>query len=245
MREETVRSDSRENVDNEVVERAVPGVLYLRDVLQLVVDGLNDGPLAQQNLVLRTHEHVPHIVAHARDKLYSVDEEHLEKCLADIAPVPAELAPDVLHVALVPERFAVVGVAGSDHEVEYFSPVVDDQVQLEAVEPSHCGLSFLGQTGESTVRVHALDVAHSQCRRVREADAGALAQKHVLDEQCQAEGHFLFQFHEAAVGGEDGEPGMEQDEYDHYLRIAHAVGLVPATFAVIPSLIEGVFLPDF
>lgn len=59
--EETISSDSRENVDNEVVERAVPGVLYLCDVLQLVVDGLNDGPLAQQNLVLRTHEHVPHI----------------------------------------------------------------------------------------------------------------------------------------------------------------------------------------
>ena len=71
--EETVSGDSRENVDNEVVERAVPGVLYLRDVLQLVVDGLDDGPLAQQNLVLRTHEHVPHIVAHARDELYSVD----------------------------------------------------------------------------------------------------------------------------------------------------------------------------
>ena len=76
--EETVSSDSRENVDNEVVERAVPGMLNLHDVLQLVVDSLNDGPLAQQNLVLRTHEHVPRIVAHARDKLYSVDEEHLE-----------------------------------------------------------------------------------------------------------------------------------------------------------------------
>ena len=118
--------------------------------------------------------------------------------------------------------------------------IVDDQVQLEAVEPSHGGLSFLGQAGESTVRVHALDVAHPQCRRVREADAGVLAQKHVLDEQCQAEGHLLLQLHEAAVGGEDG----EQDEYDHYLRIAHEVGLVPAAFAVSLSLIEGVFLPD-
>ncbi len=85
-------------------------MLYLRDVLQLVVDGLDDGPLAQQNLVLRTHEHVPHIVAHAREELYSVDEEHLENGLADISPVPAELAPDVLHVALVPERLAVVEI---------------------------------------------------------------------------------------------------------------------------------------
>ena len=244
-------------------------MLYLRDVLQLVVDGLDDGPLAQQNLVLRTHEHVPHVVAHARDELYPVDEEHLEKSLADIAPVPAELALDVLHVALVPERVAVIGIAWGNHEVEYFSAVVDDQVQLEAVEPAHGGLSFPGQTGESTVRVHALDVAHSQCRRIREADAGALAQKHVLDEQRQAEDHLLLQFHEAAVGGEDGEQvphvaaevfqvevleaaeasGVEQDEYDHYLRITHVVGLVPAAFAVIPSLLgslfEGVFLPDF
>ena len=93
MGEETVSGDSRENVDNEVVERAVTGMLYLRDVLQLVVDSLNYGHLAQQNLVLRTHEHVPHFVAHARDELYSVDEEHLEKGHADIAPVSAELVP--------------------------------------------------------------------------------------------------------------------------------------------------------
>ena len=68
--------------------------------------------LRSRILSLRTHEHVPHIVAHARDELYSVDEEHPEKGLADIASVPAELAPDVLHVALVPERLAVIGVTG-------------------------------------------------------------------------------------------------------------------------------------
>lgn len=139
-------------------------MLYLRDVLQPVVDSLNDSPLAQQNLVLRAHEHVPHVVAHSCDELYSVNEEHLEKCLADISPVSAELALDIPDVALVPERVAVVGVARSNHEVEYLSAVIDDQVQLEAVELSHGGLSFLGQTRESTVRVRALDVAHSQCR---------------------------------------------------------------------------------
>ena len=32
--------------------------------------------------------------------------------------------------------------------------------------------------------------------------------------------------------------GVEQDKYEHYLRIAHAIGLVPAAFAAIPSLVE-------
>ena len=146
----------------------MPGVLNLRDVLQPVVDSLNDSPLAQQNLVLRAHEHVPHVVAHSCDELYSVNEEHLEKSLADISPVSAELALDIPDVALVPERVAVVGVARGNHEVEYLSAVIDDQVQLEAAEA----------------------------------------------------------------------PGVEQDEYDHYLRIAHAVELVPAVFAVIPSVLE-------
>ena len=77
--EEAVCGDSGQYVDNEVVEGAVSGVLYLSDVLKLVVDGLYDGPLSQQDLVFRAHEHVPHVVAHACDELYAVDEQQLEK----------------------------------------------------------------------------------------------------------------------------------------------------------------------
>lgn len=87
-------------------------MLYLSDVLQLVVDGLYDGPLSQQDLVLRAHEHVPHVVAHACDELYAVDEQQLEKGPADISPISAEFALDVLQIAAVPQRLAVVGVAG-------------------------------------------------------------------------------------------------------------------------------------
>ena len=72
-------------------------MLYLSDVLQLVVEGLYDGPLSQQDPVLRAHEHVPHVVA-----------------------------------------------------------TVDDQVQLEAVEPAHGGPALLRKAGESAVGVHAL-----------------------------------------------------------------------------------------
>ena len=54
-------------------------MLYMCDVLQLVVDSLNDYPFVQQNLPLHAHEHVHYIVTHQCDKLYSINEEHLEK----------------------------------------------------------------------------------------------------------------------------------------------------------------------
>ena len=60
--EEAVNCDNREYIDNEVVERAVQGMLYMCDVLQLVVDSLNDYPFAQRNLPLHAHEHIHYIV---------------------------------------------------------------------------------------------------------------------------------------------------------------------------------------
>ena len=48
---------------------------------------------------------------------------------------------------------------GGNHEVEYLAAVVDDQVQLETVEPAHGGPALLRKAGESAVGVHALDVA--------------------------------------------------------------------------------------
>ena len=158
----------------------------------------------------------------------------------------------------VPQRLAIVGIAGGNHEVEYLAAVVDDQAQHEAVEPAHGGPALLRKAGESAVGVHALEVAYPQCRGVGEAYAGTLAQEHVLDEQAQADGHFLFQLYEAAVGDHSGkqmphievlkaaEPsGMEEDENDHYLRITHAVRLVPVSPAVTASLPEGIFVFDF
>ena len=47
-------------------------------------------------------------------------------------------------------------------------------------------------------------VFYPQCRGVGEAYAGTLAQEHVLDEQAQADGHFLLQLYEAAVGDHSG-----------------------------------------
>ena len=52
LREEAICGDSKDCVHDEVVEGAVPGMFDLRNLLQLIVDGLDYRPFAQQDFVL-------------------------------------------------------------------------------------------------------------------------------------------------------------------------------------------------
>ena len=62
-------------------------------------------------------------------------------------PCLRRVCPWVLHIAAVPQRLAVVGVAGGNHEVEYLAAVVDDQVQADGY--------FFIQFYEATVGDHS------------------------------------------------------------------------------------------
>ncbi len=54
------------------------GMRDLGNVLELVVDGLNDGAFARQQLIQQGHETVGHILAQGCDELKSLLEELLE-----------------------------------------------------------------------------------------------------------------------------------------------------------------------
>ncbi len=56
-----VGDQARDHVDHEVRD-AVAAVLDLADVLKLVVDGLDQRPFAQQELVEQRHEPVGHVL---------------------------------------------------------------------------------------------------------------------------------------------------------------------------------------
>ena len=58
-----------QNIDHGIDEAAVPGVLDLLDVVDLVVDGFDDGTLAQQQLIGQGHEFVGHVLADFGDQL--------------------------------------------------------------------------------------------------------------------------------------------------------------------------------
>jgi len=73
----TVGDKPCEQVDEEIDGTAMTRVLNLRDVLEVVNDGLNEGTLAQEQLVGERHEGVAHILAQVRDEPQALREEEL------------------------------------------------------------------------------------------------------------------------------------------------------------------------
>ena len=60
-------------------------MLHLRDILQLVVDSLNDGPLSGKQPVRHTHDGSLHVALELRYELDAVNEEALEHFLANVS----------------------------------------------------------------------------------------------------------------------------------------------------------------
>ena len=174
-------------------------MLYLAYVLQFVVDSLYDGPFPEQYLVVEVHERVLHVLPDFRDQVYVVDEEHLEEVLADVSPVREKLPEESFRELSVPERVPVVDIARREHPLDDLPPVVDDEVQLEPVEPSHRALALRGPSPHGPVLPLALDVAGGERRGVDDGDSRALAQGAGLLEQQQVRPDLRLALHEAVA----------------------------------------------
>jgi len=71
---------------------------------------------------------------------------------------------------------SVINVARRQAKGYYFALIIDDQVQLEAVEPAHGGLASCGSPSKHPVLVDAWVTAdHKRCR-IDKADAGTATQ---------------------------------------------------------------------
>ena len=188
-------------------------MLYLRDILQLVVDCLYDGPLSGKQPVGHAHDGSLHVALELRYQLDAVNEEALEQFLAYVSLVSDEFPVEEFHKGLVVERLAVIYISRRNHEVEQLPLLITDQVQLEPEEPAHGALPPLGNALERLVDVDALVPAYPERSAVDEADARTLAQQDLLDEQCKGNGHILLQFNEPVVGYQPGEqmPEMLRD----------------------------------
>ena len=197
--ETTICGQRSEHVNDEVLKASVPGVLDLCDVLQLVIDGLYDGPLPEQQFVRDAHQRAFHVVPQLRDELYAVDVKPFKEVLADISLVRDEFPVDELHESLVFERLPVIHISRRYHEVEQLSLLVADKVQLKPEEPAHGTLAPLGDSPEDLVHVDSLGPAHPERRAVNETHARTLAKQHLLDEQRQRNGHITLQLHKPVV----------------------------------------------
>ena len=197
--EKTVSRQPCDEIVDKVVERAVPRMFDLRHVLQFIVDALYDGSLAQQHLVRDRHQRVLHSVLQLRYQLDSVDEQPAEQLLSDISSVTHQLSVDVLNETAAFQRFAVINIAGGEHEIDNLAFLIAYQMQLETEEPSHGAFASLCQSLEGPVLQYALVAAHAKRRAVYETDASALAHQHCLDEDDQLDHSDFLQLHKTII----------------------------------------------
>ena len=176
------------------------GMLDLANVLELLVDGLDDRPLPEQQLVMQTHQRVLHVPLEPGDQVYAVHEEALEEILADVSPVGEQLPEQLVREVTVFQWGAIIDIAWGQSPLHDLSLVIDDQVQLEAVEPAHRALAQGRQSPHRPVRAHTFDMTGDQRRGVYDGDASALAQGARLKEQQQVHPHLCLTLHETVVG---------------------------------------------
>jgi len=91
--------------------------------------------------------------------MYVIHEKFLKQALADIASVSEQLSEKFLYELLVLQRFPVVHIARREQPLYDFSFVIDDQVELETIEPPHRALAFLSPAPHGLMVVFALDLA--------------------------------------------------------------------------------------
>jgi hypothetical protein len=60
---ESIGDQTEQQINDGVGKTAMAGVLDLGNVLELITDGLNDGSLAQHELIFQEHQTVLHILA--------------------------------------------------------------------------------------------------------------------------------------------------------------------------------------
>ena len=171
----------------------------LRDVHELVVDRFDDRSLPQHNLVVVRHELVLHVGPQPCDDVDVVGEKPVEKRLGHVPLVRVKLSYDVVAQPVEHLLVPVVHVSPCEDEVQDLATLVADDVELEAVEPSHRALAPLGISLEHLVAPDPLVVAYRHACAVDEAYARALAEAAELEEEHHLYGHPCLKFHEPVV----------------------------------------------
>ena len=103
-------------------------VFYLSDVLQFVINGFYNGPLPCQQFVRHRHQSSLHIALELCDQLYAVNEQALEKFLADISLVPDKFPIKEFYKCLMLKWLSVVNISRCNHEVKQLALLIADEV---------------------------------------------------------------------------------------------------------------------
>lgn len=99
--------------------------------------------------------------------------------------------------------FAVVGIAGSNLDIEQFTLVINHQMELEAKEPIDRGFATSGQASKHLVASNPAVMAYLEAAAIDEADAGT-GTKTVLQIHAQRQQGRRHPFYKAVVADQAG-----------------------------------------
>lgn len=133
--------------------------LYLADVLQLVIHCFNDRPLSEHQLVIEVHQRVLHVLLNLCDKMYVIHEQLIEEVMTYVSSIGKQFSEQPFREVLVFQRLTVIDIARSEPPLDNLAFVIDDQMQLETIEPSHRALAFCGPSLHGLVHMRTLDMA--------------------------------------------------------------------------------------
>ena len=170
-----ISDQTGQRIYKEIDWTAMPRMFDLRDILELIDDGFDDGPFAQQDLIIQQHEAVLHVLAQLGDQLKIVHlSELVHQRLRDVASIAKQLAPQV--PGHVRHRFSIVDIARPEMAGQQLTAIIDDQMQFEAIEPAHRSLAAGGQIDEDPMGMDAAIVTNGQGSRIDKGDPAALAE---------------------------------------------------------------------
>ena len=86
-----VGEKSSDQMDDEIGWAAVTRVLNLRNILELVNDGLDDSSFAQQQFIRKVYEMILHVLAQSRDEMQHLFKERLRRRSGNVAEISKHL----------------------------------------------------------------------------------------------------------------------------------------------------------
>ena len=108
----SIGNQTRQEIDEEILEAAMAGVFDLRDILELINDALDQGAFAQEKPIYQRQQARLHIALECRDQLDTALQELLEQSLGDVAFITKELAKQPL--GEFGNRLAIITIAGRE-----------------------------------------------------------------------------------------------------------------------------------
>ena len=192
--------------------------------------------------------------------MYAALKERLEEFLLYISPVGEDLSIKMFGKHAPNSVITIVNVSRCQTESYDLSGVVADEVQLEAVAPSHRAFSTFCKTGKHLVEMPPEVMAHGNHRTVHESDAGTPSERIQAHEQHKFIEYAWHELHKAIVGNGmreitsqlamdtveiiflEGAVSTEMIayKYGHYLAFRHAPLTVSVPYTVITRPLQNI-----